>query len=85
MIPLELSHTQNNFEIVIFHISVQSVLTRLTLIKFMDTETRRRMQSWNYKEAKLFTMTCSFHVVIVASGGWTVWRDLVPSYGIMAR
>ena len=69
MIPLELSHTQNSFEIVVFfRISVQKVLTRLTLIKFMDTETRR-MQSHETTEAKPFPMTCIFHVVIVVSGG----------------
>ena len=50
MIPLELSHTQNSFEIVgFFRASVQSVLTRLTLIKFMDTETGRMQSHEKYR------------------------------------
>ena len=63
MIPLELSHTQNSFEIVVFfRASVRSVLTRLTLIKFMDTETRRMQSHEKYRGKALsddLSLSCS--------------------------
>ena len=86
MIPLELSHTQNSFEIVgFFRASVQSVLTRLTLIKFMDTETGRMQSHEKYRGKALsddLYLSCSDRCFrrMKSLGG-----DLVPSCGILER